>query len=45
MLLTSIFYRYAALTELPDIVARMTMEQKDDFHICTRATAHMSHRL
>jgi hypothetical protein len=36
LLLTCIFYRYAALTELPDIIARMSIEQRDDFSIRAR---------
>ena len=35
LLLCSIFYRYVSLTDLPDLQARMSIEQRDDFQIAT----------
>ena len=35
LLLCTIFYKYASLTELPDILARMSIEQREDFILPT----------
>ena len=33
LLLCTIFYKYVSFTELPEIVARMSREQHNDYHI------------
>ena len=33
LLLTTIFYKYATLTELPDIIMRLSHEQSQDFRV------------